>query len=377
MKNGISRIRDRPAIGRSPRSIIKYIVVNKLPEGETVRRLRMNKRKYNINKISQLHFDIVTGCQLSCVGCPTPVQNAGVHFIDPEDLYVCLNNLDVNKVNVFRLFNYGEPLLHPDLAGIGAAIKRITHIKFNAVEISTNAQRCNWDDFTALLKLGVITNVVVSCDGDATAETYEKLRPPAKWEKLLYFFERCSALVAEHSPETNLMTRTIINSASDVSKWEALLKPYGFTPECRGWKVLAGSANNMTGRDLVPGRGVCMFVEDPQGVYVNAHGDVVPCCAHPMAGKFGNLMAQRFSDILNGDKRKTFVNDLRSARESMPVCSQCEFGPESNPGKSAGFNLPEGHYEGKHKYLSLKTLPRPSAAYFYRRLRRLFLPFSP
>ncbi len=292
-----------------------------------------------IDTIDLMHFDIVTGCQLSCMGCPTPTQNTKIEWIEPKDFYSCLCNIDVKKVNILRLFNYGEPLLHPKLAQIGQMLEK-THLSFNAIEISTNGQKCNWDDFEELIKLKIITQIAVSCDGDGTWEEYEKFRPPAKWHKLMQFLERCSKIVTVHSPATRLITRNIINRKTDIQKWEELLKPYGFTPEFRGWKQLPEGQNNMTTRQNHPAEGICKFLEHPRFLFINAHGDVVPCCAHPKAGVFGNIMRSRFSEIINGHKRALFLHKMQTLRKVMAVCSKCEFGPSDNPGPSAGYNLP-------------------------------------
>ncbi len=292
-----------------------------------------------IDLIQQFHFDIVTGCQLKCVGCPTPLQDEKVHRIAVDEFSACLENVDVKQIKTFRLFNYGEPLLHDSLAAIGEVLVKVEHIKFDTIEISTNAQKCDWDDFAELLKLGVITNIAVSCDGDGTGPVYEKLRPPGKWEKLLNFFEKSSELVRKHSPETNLITRTIIDSQADIPRWEDVLKPYRYTPEFRGWKQLPEAANN-TRRNSVYADGVCQFVENQKRLFVNAYGDVVPCCAHPKAGFFGNLLQSRFSEIVYGEARQKFVERLMIERSSMNICSICEFGSKDNSGMSAGNNMP-------------------------------------
>jgi MoaA/NifB/PqqE/SkfB family radical SAM enzyme len=79
----------------------------------------------NSDAVIPLHIDIVNGCPLSCVGCPTPVRNGKVEWIDPEDFYLCLSSLDVKAIDTFRLFNYGEPLLHPHLTKIGEVLLNV------------------------------------------------------------------------------------------------------------------------------------------------------------------------------------------------------------------------------------------------------------
>ena len=71
-----------------------------------------------------------------------------------------------------RLFNFGEPLLHHDLAGILACIPK-QRWKTRFVEISTNAQFVDWPSFEEALRQRVLTQIAVSCDGDGTPAEYE------------------------------------------------------------------------------------------------------------------------------------------------------------------------------------------------------------
>ena len=159
----------------------------------------MSSGTIRANSIFMLHADIVHGCQLRCVGCPNSTIMDKVQRVSVEDYATILGNIDVDYVHTMRLYNYGEPLLHKDLPGI---VELIPQQKWKAsiVEITTNAQYCNWDNFEEMLKLQVVNKIVVSCDGDGTAESYERLRPPSKWPKLLEFLERAHALKEKMVP---------------------------------------------------------------------------------------------------------------------------------------------------------------------------------
>ena len=70
--------------------------------------------------IYAVHFDIVHGCQLRCVGCPNSTLEPKIQRIAVDDFAKCLANIDVERIHTLRLFNYGEPLLHKQLASIVA-----------------------------------------------------------------------------------------------------------------------------------------------------------------------------------------------------------------------------------------------------------------
>jgi len=261
-----------------------------------------------------------------------------------EDFRKCIDNLDVEFIQYFRLFNFGEPLLHDNLTGI-LSVLREQSWRAEVLELSTNAQFCNWDDFATALQVGVLTRLVVSCDGDGTPGEYETLRPPSKWEKLVEFLERARQLRDRYAPGLNLVTRTIVEDVQSMKRWENLLVPLGWEPEFRDWKVLPDSKENKTGREIRVPMDVCTFLApstrfteryhgEVNQLYVDASGTVVPCCAHPKAANLGNLMEQRATELLASPERQAFIQQLEANRRVVPICNKCEFGPPENPGES-------------------------------------------
>jgi radical SAM protein with 4Fe4S-binding SPASM domain len=295
--------------------------------------------------IYYFHIDIVHGCQLRCVGCPNSTLLPKIKRISIDDFRTCLGNVDVEHVHTLRLFNFGEPLLHKNLAEIIAVIPQQS-FKTSIVEISTNAQRVNWQDFENALKQEVVNRLVVSCDGDGTPAEYERLRPPSQWSQFIEFLERARRVRDRWSPALQLITKTIVRSQEDVDRWKSVLIPRGWTPEFRGWMALPESAQNMTGREINVPSGACGFLGEPgefsqhpwhgeiRLLYVDADGSVVPCCVHPSAGYFGNLKQQKYSEILNGSLRAAFKQEMTNNRKAMPICGQCDIGPVGNEGPS-------------------------------------------
>jgi radical SAM protein with 4Fe4S-binding SPASM domain len=292
-----------------------------------------------------VQFDIVHGCQLRCVGCPNSTLEPKVTRIAVEDFARCLGNIDVERIHTLRLFNFGEPLLHKHLSEIVAQIPR-QQWKASVVEISTNAQWVYWDDFEEMLKQEIVTKLFVSCDGDGTPEMYERLRPPSTWPKLINFLERTAKLRDRWAPATQLWTRTLIRTQEDARRWESVLRPRGWTPEFRRWMPLPQAQENMTGRVVVAPHSPCVFLAEPEEfnlhpwfgeinvLYVDADGTVVPCCMHPQAGVFGNLMQQKYSEILNNEARRKFKQAMQDDRAAMRICGNCEVGPVGNEGPS-------------------------------------------
>jgi radical SAM protein with 4Fe4S-binding SPASM domain len=289
------------------------------------------------------HVDIVHGCQLQCVGCPNSTIMDKVKRMDVNDFSTILGNVDVEEIHTLRLYNFGEPLLHRNLDKIVAEIPK-QKWKASIVEISTNGQKVYWDNFEEMLKLQVVNKIAVSCDGDGSAEKYESLRPPAKMDKLMYFLNKTRELRDRWSPATQLVTRTIIETEQDKENWRQLLQPLGWESEFRQWMILPEAVANPSQRTPEKVDGICVFLAKPDEftgktwhgdinlLYVDHDGTFVPCCYHPRAGVFGNLLHQKYSEVLAGEKRAAFLAKMARDRKSMKVCSQCELGPIGNEG---------------------------------------------
>jgi radical SAM protein with 4Fe4S-binding SPASM domain len=275
-----------------------------------------------IRKLQVLGIDIVHGCQLRCVGCPNSGLNPKIRFMPLEDFSRCLGNVDVSLVKTLRLFNYGEPLLHPDVPALLEQIPR-QRFEVREVEISTNAQAHDFPMLAEIFRTDVLDTLVVSCDGDGTPEDYQRLRPPGKWERLVEFLRRARELRDAHGPETRLMTRTICETEEGRRRWLDLLVPLGFTPEFRGWLNLSDSNRTPSGQPDAAANGICIYLQR-KTLYVDYDGTVVTCCKHPRAAVFGNLKESRFSEILRGRPRRRFVEQLKTDRAAMPICGQCD-----------------------------------------------------
>lgn len=300
---------------------------------------------YKPKHLLSFHFDIVHGCQLRCVGCPNSTLLPKVERISVSDFGLCLSHVDVEKVHTFRLFNYGEPLLHRDLPGILQEIPR-QQWRASVIEISTNAQWVDWEQFEEAVRLEIVTRLVVSCDGDGTPESYEALRPPATWSKLMEFLLRARQIRDRWAPAMQLLTRTVVRNAQDAARWESVLRPLGWLPEFRAWMALPEAAQDLTDRKRSVPAGPCVFFADASEytqhpwfgeinlLYADADGTVVPCCMHPRAGVFGNLKHEYYSEILAGERRARMKSQMQSDRTKLSACGQCDVGPIGDEGPS-------------------------------------------
>jgi radical SAM protein with 4Fe4S-binding SPASM domain len=267
-------------------------------------------------------FDVVHGCQLRCVGCPNSGLNPKILFVTKPDFTLCLGNVDVHEVELFRFFNFGEPTLHPLLPDLMLLIPK-QRWSVGCVEISTNAQYHDFKMLEEVYKTKTLDRLVVSCDGDGTPNDYERLRPPSKWERLIAFLRKARELRDRQSSKTALITRTICTDQASQARWTEILKPLGWAPEFRDWLLLPEAKENPSGRVLKVGSGLCTFMARPT-LYVDYDGTVIPCCIHPKAFELGNLKHDTYTKIQASERRRRFEG-LLSQRNGMSICGKCEF----------------------------------------------------
>jgi radical SAM protein with 4Fe4S-binding SPASM domain len=272
--------------------------------------------------LNKLGIDIVHGCQLRCVGCPNSTLKPKIKKISVTDFKKVIDNINVRHVNLFRLFNFGEPLLHEELPSL---LNILNNRKFSIsnIELSTNGQYHDFPILEEAIKQRIINTINVSCDGDGTAADYERLRPPSRWSKFITFVEKLSELREKFDPNLTIMTRTICEDTESQARWEKILKPLGFNIEFRGWIYMPESSVNMTGIDVKAKEGICSFLKDSSRLYVDYDGTIVPCCVHPAAGNLGNLLDCKLSRIISGEKKIMFLKKMKDERLNMPICNQC------------------------------------------------------
>lgn len=291
------------------------------PAPDTIASFLGDRTLPRVEFLKKMHFELVYGCQLQCVGCPISTLQPKVKRVSVEVFEQCMLNTDVREIEYLRLFNYGETLLHNNLSGIFEVIGRLPH-KINRIEISTNGQFAHWGDLEKVFRSGLLTQLAVSCDGNGTPESYERLRPPSTWPKLLNFLERVKEMRDKYDPHMELITRTICTDKEEQERWKETLLPRGFKPHFRDWVALADAKEDVTEGKELP-KGLCTFMQRFNELYVDWDGTVVPCCAHPGAGDYGNLKLQKFNELVYSMPRFEMMQAMAGDRAGMSICGQC------------------------------------------------------
>lgn len=278
-------------------------------------RARVVKIGMWVPEIDRLGIDVVSGCQLHCLACPGGALRRPIQIMPLPVLTRCLARIDL-PVRLLRLFNFGEPLLHPQLADVIRMVYEWGRAE--EIEVSTNAQCEIPDDLRAAIGSGMLTRFVVSCDGDGTPEEYARLRPPASWEKLLRTLRTVADIREATGLPLDFVARICQRRGDDKGRWRKLLKPYGCTPQFRAYQRFPQAAENLSGRGARH-RGPCWYVRKPV-LYVDAGGTAVPCCVHPRAFVLGSLLKLSATALLQ--RKRHYVHYMRT-RGRKGVCCDC------------------------------------------------------
>jgi len=293
-------------------------------------------------------------CPLRCAMCVDP-ENPGRRLRPPVIMSPALyeSMLDELGENLFMLslYNWGEPLLNPDLARFIERAKRDDIF----VDINTNlALKLDDADLESLLRSGV-DNIVVSIDG-FSQESYgtyriggsfdlarenitrlaalrDRIRPSAAitWKFLVFRFN-------EH--EINPAERYCRDLGVAFARKEAIIdldvhpewlpshrlddrgRPHGGWPFRRSVPPELKAA----GREATCAWHYCYSC-------VNADGSVSPCCAvAEPENDFGNVVPGEipFADVWNGEpfrKSRAILAGRREGERSGPdpFCARCPF----------------------------------------------------
>jgi pyruvate-formate lyase-activating enzyme len=268
-------------------------------------------------------IDIVRECNLKCVMCP---QSRGL-ALRPAQMPLDLFQRIVDDVGenhpLLKLYLSGEPLLHPDLL----ALIDYASTRGCRTMIHTNAT-CLTEDMSERLLSSRLTFLSFSFDG-CSAEVYERLRPPAKFEQVRSNIRHYLDLRRRQGrgPHTTLQ---IIR----MQDTDALLQPF-----VEEWR--AGGADSvhiapyLTWHGLVEDRHIERLPPAPlfkpcaavfQHGCLLSDGTAVPCCLD-VNGRIplGNIAKNRFRDIWSGnDYRRLRLQMLTGTLADDCICTRCD-----------------------------------------------------
>jgi len=268
-------------------------------------------------------LDITRRCNLQCIMCP---QSRGLregHRQMSMELFRRIVDEISDRRPLVKLYLSGEPLLHEHLFDmIGYA-----HSQGCETMIHTNATLLT-KAMSEKILLSSLTFLSLSFDG-CTPEIYEKLRPPACFERVEANIEQFLELRSENGccgPHTTIeiirMQETEDRLDAFVDRWQDSGADDVHVAEYLTW---LGSVEDRRVDGEQDGDGYKPCAAPFRHGCILADGTAVPCCLD-VNGRMplGNVAERRFADIwASNDYRRLRLQMLTGSLSPACICHGC------------------------------------------------------
>ncbi|HNS22127.1 MAG TPA: radical SAM protein [Sedimentisphaerales bacterium] len=269
-------------------------------------------------------FDIIRVCNLKCVMCPQSKGLKPLRERMPVDLFRGVIDDICGNQPLVKLYLSGEPLFHEGLfemieyAG-GKGCRTMVH---------TNATALTQEVAERILASS-LTFLCFSFDG-CSAEVYERLRPPARFEHVKSNIERYMALRRDRGgvgPRTTVEIIRMEETGDLLDGFESEWRDKGVdevhVAEHTTWHGLVDDRGTVK-RGVSPGYKPCA-APFSYGCIL-ADGTVVPCCLD-VNGRMpmGNVETSRFREIwAGGEFRQLRLEMLTGTFGPGCICERCD-----------------------------------------------------
>jgi radical SAM protein with 4Fe4S-binding SPASM domain len=285
-------------------------------------------------------------CNLRCPLCPTGAGEPGASkgFMNFKFFKHIFDQLK-DCLETINLYNWGEPILNPDLIGIIKYAKD----KNSAVRIVTSTNLNVQDDalLDRLISSG-IDDIIVSCDG-ASRDTYEKYRVGGDFELVMKNMKFLVRRNRELSKKVNIIWNFLVfkhneheveivkSKAKEIgvtlniglmrtSLKDEILKPHQEAIEKDKAWIPDNPEYSAYNREKCASKKVIRTCRKPwQSIAVNWNGLVFPCCAvFEEKYNFGDAKKDSIKDIWNNPR---FVSARRQILDkgcpASTICGIC------------------------------------------------------
>ncbi|MBM4176077.1 MAG: radical SAM protein [Ignavibacteria bacterium] len=313
----------------------------------------MLRYNFNVNTLSPklpraAVIDPINICNLDCPLCASKTQNYDKGRMSFETFKIVLDKIPSLKVLV--LFNWGEPLLHPEIfqmieESVSRSIYTITHSNFSL--------RQNFQFFERLIGSG-LHQLVISADG-ASQETYERYRVKGRFDWVIENIKQTVAAKKNlRKRDPKIVWKFLVNKYNEheIDKAELMARELGveitfdnmgladdlpdisFPGTLEERKNLWLPKNQKFILDYYRNENKLPINDKPcyqlfSSIVVNPDAKVTPCCwITNKDNVWGDLNSQSIQEIWHGENYKysrSLFNtlDYKGSVEKN-ICTKCE-----------------------------------------------------
>jgi len=288
--------------------------------------------------IPMIDIETVKGCNLACRWCT--VEGKSRHRFMEKDLFQRIIRETVRHRIGYRrvsLFLGGEPLLHPAFPEFLEIMREagMHRLGYENIQIFTNGVT-NPQYYEDIVQSGVIGLVRFSIDGCGDRESYEHMRPPAKWDDLMANLRQMINLRNQHNPAMSVCLTTLIPHQSfvpfPVPDYEEAVRRFDDTFAGIGVDEIGHrKIGTLIGKQIdiptsyYPKKRLCLLVKDRK-LAVNFDG-TVSTCSNDLSSRqlLGSLNGSGLAETWDSPRFQDFYS-RKAAGEKNPLgfCGDCD-----------------------------------------------------
>jgi len=301
-----------------------------------------NKQKtINLALPIRARIEICRFCNLKCPSCPVgrrKIKNESMMSL--EDFKSIIDKIKIS-VNELSLFNYGEPLLNPELVNM---IKYAKKGGIKIINIHTNGLLLNKRLAQKLVKSG-IDFVNFSVDG-ASNETYQKYRVGGDLNvvvKNVSYFLKIRKKFKLKKPFVSMQFIVMKHNQHEIKEFTKIWKKFGadeiniktFNAHMSGYEDRKANLkylpekSNYTRYKTSDAKEISEIYKAKHCVWawenlvVNSNGDI-SLCGHDFNAKFHLSNILKDNNWWNNDNRRKLQDKIRSNKNNL--CKHCNVG---------------------------------------------------
>lgn len=286
-----------------------------------------------------VYIDPVNYCNLRCPLCPTGQHALGRDWGKmPFQLFQDLVDEIADRIYFLNLYNWGEPLLHPQIFDMVEYATR----KGLSVRISSNLNKMTSEHARRMVESG-LEDLLIDVDG-ATQETYATYRVGGQLTRVLESIREIVEVKDRlKSPYPLITARTLVNrfNQAELHKIQAVVWSLG-VDRFQAVPIYVNRENPKDVQKWVPVPEQQLSVNHPDrprkceylwhNLTVSWDGGVFPCCwFHQKEYDFGNV--REAGGVMAVLSNEQFVQSRRfvAGKTAAPpdtICAQCKGYPE-------------------------------------------------
>ncbi len=302
---------------------------------------RLFKRNLHWGLPYTISIEPTTSCNLQCPECPSGLKkfHRPTGKLSQETLDEIIKQLGKYLTYVTFYFQ-GEPLLHPEFTKYVSTLKKHNIM----VGTSTNAHFLNRDKAEEIIK-SRLDRLIISLDG-TDAGTYLKYRRGGDFNLVISNIKtmvEAKKKAKSDFPFIELQFIVFKHNEHQIEDIKKLSKELGVNTLSiktaqlyefeEGNELMPGLIKysrykkDKTGKYKIKGGLPNHCYRSWSGSVITWDGGVVPCCFDKDGDhNFGNILHNKYSEILQSTKYKHFLQQILNDRSQIEICRNCTEG---------------------------------------------------